>query len=163
LLLHLLIGFKDRYWKSHMTETTIENSAAPDRPLHASIGIWILYAGLAIGLLRMLLDPDPSDPNIPNWFAPVVGSITLVLMAAIVAAMGSGRNWARILFLLMFIAGLPVMYAIAADLAAMLSGRPGATAILVIQTCSQAAALVLVFTPSSNSWYRAAKAYRLSN
>src|SRR5207245_1793608 len=107
-----------------------------------------------VGLLRLPFEPSPPDPNLPSWFATVVGSITLLFIATITFLISQGRNWARILFLLMFIAGVPTMFAVASELQSQLAGRPGATLLLALQSLAQLGALVLLFTSASNSWFR---------
>ena len=138
----------------------MEEAAQPIRPTAARSAAYILYAVVAVGALRRAFEVGVPAPNLPTWFAPVVGSITLLFLAAIAFLIAQGRNWARILFLLLFIAGVPTMYAVASELQARLSGRPGATALLVLQSLAQLVATILLFTPASNSWFRAAKAHR---
>jgi hypothetical protein len=62
-----------------------------------------------------------------------------------------GRNWARIVFLVLFVIGALPYFAVLAEMFA----RPKLTASLsVIQLLLQAAAMVLVFTRPGSAWFR---------
>ena len=55
----------------------------------------------------MLLEPAPVDPTLPIWFGPVVGGVTFLLLALLVYAIATGRRWALILSVALFVIGLP--------------------------------------------------------
>jgi hypothetical protein len=143
---------------------TINTPATPERPQSATLGVWLFYASSAVSLLRAPFELNASPP--PGQSSPfglVSAFVGLLFLALVIDKTARGRNWARMLFATLFLAGLPVMYLVAAQLEAQLSGRPVATALTVLNCIAQAAAIFLLFTPSSNSWFRDAKAYRLGN
>jgi hypothetical protein len=80
---------------------------APVMPLPGKVALGLLVAVLPVGLVRMLLEPAPVDPVLPSWFGPVVGGLTFSVLALLVYAIATGRRWALILSVALFVIGLP--------------------------------------------------------
>lgn len=114
-----------------------------ERPVEASRAIWLIAASLVLGVLRCVLLPPPG----PLW----VAYVTVALLAALTFAIARGANWARIVFLVLFLLGLPGMFFIGNLL---LQEGPVALGVLTVQTVLQAGALVLLFLPVSTLWFR---------
>ena len=126
----------------------------PIVPAPAKVALGLLVAVLLVGLVRMLLEPAPVDPSLPTWFTPVVGSLTFVLLAFLLGAIASGRRWALVLSIVLFVAGLPASLA-------LLKGDSVALVLLVGgQTLVAGTAYVLLLTRSSRQWLRAAREFR---
>ena len=129
------------------------------------LGTVLLYAGIVPGILPLLrndLNDLPLDPSLPSGFAVTVGSATLLFMASVVFLASRGRNWARIVFLVMFVLGIPVAVAIFSDVSTWLAERPGETARIAIQTCLQAAGLACLFSRGASRWFRRRRSSRRS-
>lgn len=144
-----------------MSETVGTRMVRPiSKPSAVKVAVWILWVGLAVGLLRLPFEPPPADQSIPPWFNLAVGSLTLAVLAGIVFAIAKGRNWARVLWAILYALGLPTMYLMATELTTQIGGRPIATTVWIAQFIIQTGALVLLFRPESNHWFRSAKQVR---
>lgn len=113
------------------------------RPRAATLGVWLIVASLLLGVLKGVVLPVAG----PLW----IGFVTGAILAALTAAVARGRNWARVTWLVLFLLGLPVIFFVG-DL--LLREGAASVAILVVQTIAQLVALVLLFRPSSNAWFR---------
>ena len=84
-------------------------------------------------------------------------SIFIGLMLLIAFLAFNGRNWARVVFLVLVLIGLlPALTAVGAELQRnAVLGIAG-----LAQAISQVAAIILFFVPSSNVWYREIKTVR---
>ena len=129
---------------------------APVMPLPGKVALGLLVAVLPVGLLRMLLEPAPVDPVLPSWFGPVVGGLTFLVLALLVYAIATGRRWALILSVALFVIGLP------ASLPFLQEQSPRALVVSGGQVLASAAAYVLLFTKTSREWFRAAREFRRS-
>ena len=107
------------------------------------MGVWLIVASLLLGVFKGVLLPVAS----PLW----IGIVTGAILAALTVAVARGRNWARVTWLVLFLLGLPVIFFVG-DL--LLREGAASVAILVGQTIAQFVALVLLFQPSSNAWFR---------
>lgn len=79
------------------------------------------------------------------------GPLFIIFMLAFPLAFWCRQNWARLIFLIFFLLGLPMMFLIRDQLI-----QQGTIVIvtLSVQTIMQAASLALLFTPRANSWFR---------
>lgn len=123
----------------------------PSKPKSVALATTLLWICVALGLVTALLDQQrlaevatPSFINIVLFvcFATIVG-VTLLISAR--------KNWARITYAVLFLLGLvPGLSTILKSFAtvAVVGMIPLASA------CLQLAALVLLFLPSANSWFR---------
>lgn len=123
-------------------------------PRPAKVALSLLVAVLVVGLVRMLLEHAPVDPALPTWFGPVVGSFTLLLVAFLVSAIATGRRWALVLSVVLFVVGLP------ASLSFLREYGLGGLLVFVGQTLASGAAYVLLCTEASRQWFRAAREFR---
>lgn len=123
-------------------------------PRAAKVALSLLLAVLVVGLMRMLREPAPVDPALPTWFGPVVGGLTLLFLAFLVGAIATGRRWALVLSVVLFVVGLPPSVSLL---------KEGSLAGLLVfggQTLAGGAAYVLLFTKASRQWFRAAREFR---
>ena len=65
----------------------------------------------------------------------------------------TGRNWARILFLILFILGLPAMVWSIVAVEAFLKG-PWDIGVSLMQGAVQLAGLLFLFSATSNVWFK---------
>jgi hypothetical protein len=113
------------------------------RPRQVGIGVAVYVAALVFGLFKIILVPVRD----PWWIAPII----VVIMMGLAFAIWRRQNWARYLLLILFLLGLPMLFAIRAELAQQ--GVLG-FAILVLQTIAQAISLVFFFSRPSSGWFR---------
>ena len=125
-------------------------SAGP-RPARVSLALNLLWITIALGAFRLWRGWAELTAAAP--MAIVVGTVVFVIgvLAVLLVFMGMRMNWARIVYLLLFIVGLPsgakgIVHALDAD---ALVG-----AISIVQIALQIIALVLLFMPESNAWFR---------
>ena len=111
----------------------------------------ILYATLFLGVINWALSQWATDIH-PN--SPIAGVVvlllTLLVVFALIKQIGFGRKWARVVLLVLFVAGLaaspwtlPILFR-ANILVGVLS---------IFQTLLQLVALIFLFSQSSTLWF----------
>lgn len=119
--------------------------------------IWalaLLLTTLALGPVRFLLglQGPPVGPN--QGLILIVGITTLSLVLLLVWCIAIGKHWARIVYLVFTVLGLPTaLQQILADL----PSYPWSFGISLIQLLGQVAALVLLFLPASAPWFHSTR------
>ena len=111
----------------------------------------ILYATLFLGVINWAISQWATDihPNAP-FPAVIVLILTLLVVFTLIRQIGFGRKWARVVLLVLIVAGLlafpwtlPVLFK-ANFLVGVLS---------VFQALLQLVALVFLFSPASTQWF----------
>lgn len=126
----------------------------PGKPRSVAVAMYLLWASLAISLVSFAANYSnlTAAPNLPHPL--VVLAIEFVVYVFLVLMMYSGRNWARITFLLLFLIEivLPVLWGVS-------TGKlPGIDAMSLAKAALQASALILVFTSPGKTWFQKARA-----
>lgn len=114
----------------------------------------ILWSTLAIGVVRHFLD----FPRLSQQAAAVGGSLfvhsvaafTLVTLGLIFYFLGKRKNWARWLFVILLVLGLPFSIY---PLIQSLSSDPVSGVLGLIQEAAQVCAGVFLFSAPARSWY----------
>ncbi len=119
-------------------------------------------ASVVPGVVDLVRGTLPPATGQPSWFGPVVASFSILVVVAIALLIRNGRNWARWLFAVFFVLGVPTMLAVATQLSAWLHDRPTRAVLMLLQSLLQLAALILLFVPEANAWFRAVKLARKS-
>jgi hypothetical protein len=128
------------------------DAAQAEKPRSVTLAVTLLWVSFAIGIVRMPLDPAANLKAIPHpaivW--PLVALI-LAFFCLIILKISSGKNWARITFLVVFlltlVLGLP-------SLAAELARAPVLAAVSIASGVMQAYAAFLLFTSPGKSWFQ---------
>ncbi len=134
-------------------------ASSPTRPGKVTTAILLLYVALGLGLLRAVMSM-PASAQMQGYREAVVSLVVLLIIVGaqllFIFMLGQGRNWARIIYLALFVLG------VAAMIFALFSGAAlGGGALLdALQTLLQLVALVLLFTPEASLWFRERKAAR---
>jgi hypothetical protein len=112
------------------------------RPRQVELAYRLVLASLALGMLNHVLGRLGS-------FA--FTALVLLLLFGLGVAMRAGHNWARIVFLVLFLLGLPTLFATPS-----LVAQFGVAFLVVfcVQTILQIGTLWLVFTQPGSSWFR---------
>ena len=129
--------------QAELADSTDNSFMTSATPWQVSRAAWLIAASLALGVLKIMLVPTPG----PLWLV----FATIAVLLAFTAAIAKGKNWARITFTVMFGLGLPSVFFIREQLL-----REGSISVLVmaVQTVLQLTAVVLLFLPASNGWFR---------
>ena len=126
-------------------------ASAPQKPQAVVTAINLLWAALAVGLVKMLMDFSNLSVVAPAAFTSFVVIFTFALIGFLILRISAGRNWARITFLVMFIIGvLPALPMVLSEF----SRSAVVGALSVAQTGLQVYALFLLFTQPGSSWFR---------
>ncbi|NIQ39701.1 MAG: hypothetical protein GTN81_14100 [Proteobacteria bacterium] len=132
---------------------------APEKPFMpplVKVTVILLFSSLAFSVLMMLF-VSLSPSQLPGWFAPVVGGISVVIMGFLTWAIASGRRWALNVYLILFILGIPASLEIATR---MPDGQPASFMGLLAQTLAQVIALAILFGRVPTSWFAAHRSAR---
>ena len=78
------------------------------KPASVSSAIKLLYATLAIGALRSVLEWSHQTQAVSSGFVLFVMLFTFAFLVWLIYKIDRGRNWARITFLVFFILGVPM-------------------------------------------------------
>jgi len=135
-------------------EPPIETTTSITRPKETTSAIQFLYASLAIGLIRAILGLTQRTSGAALVLAALIVVSVFALGFFLIWKISAGRNWARIILLLLVLINLP--FAVLANISelkrSMLSGALSIfiEVILWIGT-------YLLFTRNSNLWFRSSK------
>ncbi len=131
----------------------------PPRPQSVQMGLALLWVSLLTTILEWALD---SLSGSAEWQDPtfvisavITAGAALTFAAWINIMIGRGRNWARIVNLVLLCISVPVLL-LWDDYATQMA--PPVLAIHVFSWVTSIAGTVLVFTRTANQWFRAMRA-----
>ena|SRR6185295_14840778 len=132
------------------TESTIK----PGRPLAVSRAVQLISASFIIGAIRTVYDLAHKSSGarfiLSLFFALIFFGICFFFVAMIAA----GRNWARFVFLILLIIGLPfAILTYMAELRVSLLYGSVSVAVAILQIIG----IVLLFTKDSSQWFKSRK------
>jgi len=135
-------------------ESTSEQKTNAERPREVTRAVRFLVSSLAIGLLNAMFHLVQRTSGAPMVFALLIVIAFFGLLFFLVMKISAGRNWARIILLVLVLFGIP--FAIPAYLEEVrrnvLSGS-----LSIIISILQLIGTYLLFTKQSNLWFRARK------
>jgi len=129
----------------------------PNRPESATKGVYLLYIALIIGLIIGLIKVFTGEVAPAGMPQPGLGfSITVLVVSLAVAwffihMIATGRNWARILYLVFFI--ITIVCWVIGFRQLMLQGVLSIVGNIVALILA-VIALVFLFKPASNAWFK---------
>ena len=135
-------------------EPPIDPTANVARPKETTSAIQLLYASLAIGLIRAVFGLTQRTSGAALILAALIVISVFALGFFLIWKISAGRKWARILLLVLVLINLP--FAVLANISELKrSVLSGALSILIegilwIGT-------YLLFTKNSNLWFRSRK------
>lgn len=126
------------------------------KPKNVATAQIILWSTLAIGLVRTFLEhkrvtEEVAAAGFGSGFVYFVTFFTLGFMALQIYLIGARKNWARWLFVILFVIGIPSS---ANQLISSFSAAPLSSSIGVLQALAQVYACVLLFTPTVRDWFK---------
>jgi hypothetical protein len=123
-----------------------------DRPRQVVQAVRLLWLSLVISLPLMYFEQQRA-PDEAGAFMWIFGLVMLTLVAALYVFVWRGANWARIIFLVLWI--LTQVW-VATTFAQMLQYSLVEIALHVVSLAIEALALYLLFTKPGSLWFRAA-------
>ncbi|MFP4402973.1 MAG: hypothetical protein ACOC3X_00320 [Nanoarchaeota archaeon] len=141
----------------------IQNENNIVRPNKVSIAVKLLWITIVVGIIRSIIElPNTLEVLIEQgfYFGLAIGFviftafISLAIISFFIYMIGKGKNWARIIFLVLFIIGIPFSIL---PLVQSLMANPISGIIAIGQTILQIVALVLLFQKSSSDWFKLMK------
>jgi len=135
-------------------EPTSELHANAERPREVSRAVQFLISSLAIGLMTSIFHLAQRLSGVPMFFALLIVIAVFGIGFLLVNRISARRNWARIIWLVLVLFGLP--FAIPANLQEVRRNVLSGT-LSVIITILQLIGTYLLFTRNSNFWFRTGK------
>jgi hypothetical protein len=132
----------------------IEPTANVERPREVTRAVLFIYASFAIGGIRAVFDLSQKLSGASFVFGILLLLVFLGICFFFVSKIGAGRNWARIIFLVLFLIGLP--FAIPGYIQDLRTNLPHGS-VSIIVAILQSIGVFLLFTRNSNLWFRRRK------
>ncbi|CAM3663435.1 hypothetical protein VA7868_00385 [Vibrio aerogenes CECT 7868] len=124
------------------------------QPSQVSTAVRLLYFTILLGVIRLILEPEWLHGQMPLGAVLTIQAFSIAIVGMIVYMISRGKHWARIVFLILFIPGLPLAIM---PLIHSLSANPFSGILGVLQTVGQIAAAALLFHRESSAWFQAMK------
>lgn len=134
-------------------ETIDEQSANAARPRAVTTAVQLFVSSLAIGLLKSIFNLTQRTSGLPMIIALLVVIAFFGLLFFLVLKIASGKNWARIVVLILV---LFVPFAIPAYLEEVRRSVLSGTLSIIIALL-QLVGTILLFIKPSNVWFRTRK------
>jgi len=132
---------------------------AGGRPPEVLYALRLAFASLAVALIAMPFGPPVAKPQL--WVIKIIGLIlTLSFTTFLLIMILRGRNWARMLFIVLFFIGFP--FTIPAFLI-VLQKKPVAAVFFLAQLSLQLMAVVLLLQKPTRNWFNSIKLQKLMN
>ena len=128
----------------------METPPVQQKPREARLATNLLWISLGIGPVNFALQFDYLQSQASTGFVFTVSGITFVVVGVLIYFISTGRNWARITFLVLFLVGLTQAIS---QLTATFD-RSTLTGLLSLgQALLQIVALYLIFSRPGASWF----------
>jgi hypothetical protein len=121
------------------------------KPPDVNKAVKLLYASLLLGIAVEVADFTYLKSLRSAGFALFISLFTFGLLLFLIMKISSGRNWARIIFLVLFLAGIPLFLP---NLRNELKRNPFAATISIVQVILQVVAFFLLFKGTSGIWFK---------
>lgn len=122
-------------------------------PAAVSSAAKLLYVSFGIGVVRPVLEWELMTQRATPDFIFIVLAVTIGLGLWLASMIRQGRNWARILFLVFFLSGLPFT---CGPLLQTMEYSPLSAMLGVVQIALQGLAVVLLFGREASPWFHGA-------
>jgi len=133
---------------------------APIKPGSVIIAVRLLYVSVAIVFLRGIIVGFQTTKDVPLASIVLFMAVVSGIVCFLIYKISQARNWARIVYLLLFVTGngftiLPLLRSVAVYPLAGLLG--------IGQTILELIGLVMLFLSSSNQWFKSSgESYRVN-
>jgi len=133
-------------------QTTSQDQTLPTaKPVAIRRAIGLLWASVAVGVVKTPLNWAYLTSRASGAFNAFVIIFTFAITAFFIWKIGQGKNWARIVFLAVFLLGVvPFLFIVRSEF-----GRSPASGLLsTMQFGLQAVAFFLIFTNPGKEWFQ---------
>jgi hypothetical protein len=135
-------------------DPTIEPTAIVERPREATRAVQLISASFIIGGIRAVFELAHKVSGASFFVAILLLIAFFSICFFLVSKIAAGRNWARIVFLVLMLIGLP--FAILGYIQELRTSLLGGS-ISIIMAILQLLGTYLLFTTKSNLWFRSRK------
>jgi hypothetical protein len=126
-----------------------------EKPQNIKNAVILICISLVVGLFKVVLDYDFLLSLGPIQGTAITMALTIFIMLFLAYKIWQGRNWSRITFSVLFILGIyPAVLLMPAEAERSIAVMLGSA----LQTLAQVAALILMYLPVSNGWFKSIKA-----
>lgn len=125
-----------------------------EKPIEITRAVQLLYLTLGIGIVKAFIDFSHISFESSVAITLFVMLFTFAFLFFLIIKISGGRNWARIVFLIFFLLGIPLAIPIVLE---EVKRNLFLGSLSLIQIVLQVTALVLMFTKNSNLWFRTRK------
>jgi hypothetical protein len=125
-----------------------------ERPKEVTLAVRFLWLSVALGAVGMLMRQlKPSAPaQMFEWL--IAAGVVFAIWAWIVTKIARGRNWARILFIVLAIVGLIVAAVSLPFTIQVYTAEPLTGILSLVQLILEAATLYLLLTAPARAWFK---------
>jgi hypothetical protein len=135
-------------------EPTIDQNAKFERPRAVTKAVQFLASAVVIGLLNSIFTLVQRTSGIPMLIVLIIVIAFFSLLFVLVMKISAGRNWARIIWLILVLCNAPLAI-LAYPEAVRRSVIAGTLSIIIL--ILQLIGTALLFTTNSNLWFRTRK------
>lgn len=132
-------------------ENSSINNISSIKPLIVKMAVYLLYASLGVGVLKLILNLSSISSSILIGFSIIILVIILAVFYILIFNISSGRNWSRITMFLLFLIGLPFNISL---LFKEITTNIFLSILSISQILLQLIALILLFQGASNNWFK---------
>ena len=126
-----------------------------NQPTHIKSAVILIAFPLVIGFIKFAFDYDFITSLAPILITMIIMVITALIMLFFAYKIWTGRNWARIVFTVFFVIGIyPAFLLLPAEANRSVLVFLGS----ILQVLSQVAAIIFMYLPTSNNWFKSVKA-----
>jgi len=129
------------------------------RPLQVQLAVYLIVSTFIVGAVKTYIDLEFLGSLGPIQFLVSVMVFTVLVVGFITYKLWSGKNWARVVFTVLYFGG---MYSVFKGYPAEAERNFLVLAGSIWQMLAQLAAIILTFLPSSNQWFKVVKAAKNS-
>jgi len=133
---------------------TTRNTSGVEKPGEVTNAVRLIYAGVAVGIINTIADFAYLSSLVSSKLLIFQMTFTYVIIILLAFNISRGRNWARIIFLIVFLFGLPASIP---SLISHFTRSPSAGWLMLLTILFQMTANVLLFQKPSNAWFRSIK------
>ena len=135
-----------------------QDSSVVEKPVEVTHAVRLIYGAVGIGIINTITDFPYLSSLVPPKLLIFQMAFTYAIIIFLAFKISQGRNWARIIFLIVFVFGLP------ASLPSFMSHFSRSSLagwLMLLTTLVQLTANVLLFQKPSNVWFKSIKLSRM--
>lgn len=131
-----------------------QKASVIEKPAQVSNAVRLIYAGLAVAIINAIADFPYLSSLVPPKVLIFQMTCPYAIIIFLAIKISRGRNWARIIFLIVFFLGLPASIP---SLISHFSRSASAGWLMLLTILLQMISNVLLFQKPSNAWFKSFK------